>query len=248
MLITGPAEPPKSLRKRFWQLLRRMRRPAWLGTLRRTSPISDCWGFDRGTPIDRFYIDGFVAAHRSDIRGAVLEVQNRMYSLRYGSDVERSEVLDIDSTNPEATIIADLAQADSIASDQFDCFILTQTLQLIRDTHACIVHAHRILRPGGVLLVTVPFLSRMIPAYDGPSDYWRFTTDSCSELFSEVFGSDAIEVNSHGNILAAIAYLTGMAQEELTRRELEVYDKYFPVTISVRAVKQAAAGSSSANA
>ena len=248
MMMTGRTEPPKSLRKRFWQFLRRLRRPAWLGTLRRTSPLSDAWGFDRGTPIDRFYIDGFVAAHRSDIRGAVLEVQNRTYTLRYGSGVERSEVLDIDPTNPDATIITDLTQADSIASEQFDCFILTQTLQLIRDTHACIVHAHRILRPGGVLLVTVPFLSRMIPPCDGPSDYWRFTTDSCSALFSEVFGSDAIEVNSRGNILAAIAYLTGMAQEELTRRELEFYDEYFPVTITVRAVKKAAAGSSSADA
>lgn len=228
------------VRKRFWRLLRRLRRPAWLGTLRRTSPLSDMWGFDRGTPIDRFYIDGFLSAHRTDIRGTVLEVQNRMYTARYGMGVDRSEVLDIDAANPEATIIADLAAADTIESDQFDCFILTQTLQLIRDTHACIVHAHRILRPGGVLLVTVPFLCRMNPPFEGPFDYWRFTTDSCTALFAEVFGSDMIEVRSHGNILAGIAFFTGMAQEELTRRELEADDKSFPVTITVRAVKRSA--------
>jgi SAM-dependent methyltransferase len=245
-MMPNQTEQPKSMRKRFWQFMRRLRRPAWLGTLRRTSPLSDSWGFDRGTPIDRFYIDRFVSAHRSDIRGAVLEVQDRTYTQRYGSGVERSEVLDVDPTNTQATIIADLAQADLIGSDQFDCFILTQTLQLIRDTHACIAHAHRILRPGGVLLVTVPFLSRMAPPNDDCSDYWRFTTDSCSALFSEVFGSDAIEVSSHGNILAAIAYMTGMAQEELKRRELEYYDQYFPVTITVRAVKSGAAGPSSA--
>ena len=227
----------KPLRKRFWRLLPRLRRPALMGTLRRTSPLSDVWGYDRGSPIDRFYIDRFLSAHRADIRGTVLEMQDRTYTELFGHGVEHSEVLDIDATNPEATIIADLSAAESIASEQFDCFILTQTLQLIRDTHACIAHAHRILRPGGVLLVTVPFLSRMIPPSDGPADYWRFTTDSCSFLFAEVFGPDAIEVHSHGNILAAIAYLMGMAQEELTRQELEFNDKYFPVTITVRAVK-----------
>ena len=217
--------------------LRRFVRPAWLGTLRRTTPISDHWGFDRGTPVDRYYIEHFLEQYRSDIHGRVLEIKDSGYTDRYGSAVEGVEVLDIDPANPKATIVADLAAAEAVSSDQFDCFILTQTLQLIYNTRAALAHAHRILRPGGVLLVTVPTVSRIVPRGGVKSDYWRFTIASCSSLFGEVFEAEDISVRSYGNVLTAIAFLTGMAAEELSRRELEVNDEYFPLLVTVRAVK-----------
>ena len=46
------------------------------GDLRRLKPISNHWGFDRGTPIDRFYIDQFMSAQAQAVRGRVLEVGN----------------------------------------------------------------------------------------------------------------------------------------------------------------------------
>src|SRR5215218_5304989 len=98
-------------RLRWRQRLERLRRPAWLGTIRRTTPLSDHWGRDRGTPIDRYYIERFLAAERSTIRGRVLEVLNAEYTERFGTGVERSDVLDIDSSNTTATIVADLAAA-----------------------------------------------------------------------------------------------------------------------------------------
>src|SRR5205809_1030893 len=45
---------PKERRRTVRQRLRRIRRPAILGTLGRTRPLSDQWGRDRGTPIDRY--------------------------------------------------------------------------------------------------------------------------------------------------------------------------------------------------
>lgn len=219
------------------QLLRRVLRPAWFGTLRRTRPLSNIWGFDRGTPVDRYYIERFLEEYRSDIQGGVLEVKDTTYTVRYGIGVERSDVIDIDPLNPHATFVADLAAADSIPSNTFDCFILTQTLQLICDTRAAIGHAHRILRPGGVLLVTVPSISRIVPGPGLKTDYWRFTEASCSALFAEAFGAGWITIRSYGNVLAAIAFLSGIAYQELSRRKLEVHDEYFPVIIGVRAVK-----------
>lgn len=220
------------------QRVRRLSRPAWLGTIRRTIPLSDNWGFERGTPVDRYYIQGFLEENRSDIRGRVLEVKDSSYTNRYGAVVEQRDVLDVDATNPDATIIADLAAANNIPSNGFDCFILTQTLQLIYDTRAAITHAHRILRPGGVLLVTVPVVSRIATRYGLKSDYWRFTAASCSRLFEEIFGAEQLTIRSYGNVLTGVAFLTGMAHEELSRRELEVHDEYFPVVIAVRAVKR----------
>ncbi|MEJ7811901.1 MAG: methyltransferase domain-containing protein [Gemmatimonadaceae bacterium] len=223
---------------RLRQRLRRLLRPAVLGSLRRTTPLGDHWGYDRGTPVDRYYVERFLDEHRRDIRGRVLEVKDGEYTELYGTGVERRDVLDIDAANPHATIIADLAAAHSIPSDHFDCFILTQTLQLIYDTRAALTHAHRILRPGGVLLMTVPSLSPL--AYDPAvqSDYWRFTAASCSALVGEVFGAEHTAVRSYGNVLTAIAFLSGMAHEELTPRELDTSDKRFPLLITVHAVKR----------
>src|SRR5690606_28448862 len=90
---------PPEYRKPMSQRLRRLVRPAWLGTLRRTTPLSDRFGSDRGTPVDRYYIENFLEEHRQDIRGRVLEVKDSDYTDRYGTAVERREVLDIDPAN-----------------------------------------------------------------------------------------------------------------------------------------------------
>jgi hypothetical protein len=71
----------------------------------------------------------------------------------------------------------------------------------------------------------------------GP-DYWRFTVDSCARLFGEVFGSGAVSVVSYGNVLAATAFLQGVAQEELAASELDLNDPLVPLIVAVRAVKQ----------
>ncbi len=217
--------------------LRRLRYPAWLGTLRRVQPISAEWGYDRGTPVDRYYVEQFLAEHQADIHGRVLEVKNNDYTQRFGRDVARSDVLDIDAANPHATLIADLTSAEALSSDQFDCFILTQTLQFIYDFRSALTHAQRLLRPGGVLLVTVPSISRIAPRYGLQTDYWRFTRASCAALFGEVFGAEEVTVCSYGNVLAGVAFLAGLAYEELTPRELKTHDDYFPLIIAVRAVK-----------
>jgi len=225
-------EQRTALRKR----LRRLCRPAWLGTLRSTKPLSDDWGFDRGTAVDRYYIEGFLEENRQDIHGRVLEVKDRWYTERFGVGVEVSDVLDIDPNNPLANVVVDLSQAHSIPSNVYDCFILTQTLQLIYDVRAAIFHAHRILRPGGVLLLTVPSVSRIVHGYGLRTDYWRFTVASCQRLFEEAFGTQ-VTCQSYGNVLACIAFLAGLAYQELSIHELEAHDDYFPLTIAVRAFK-----------
>jgi SAM-dependent methyltransferase len=232
-LVIGPSGRARSNRQR---LIRRLTRPAWLGTLRRTTPLSCYWGYDRGTPIDRYYIENFLDERHCDIRGRVLEVKNSDYTRRFGTNVERSDVVDIDPANPQATIVVNLAAADSIPADTFDCMILTQTLQYIYHPQAAMAHACRILRPGGVLLMTVPGIIKMDPDFVG-IDYWRFTVDSCAALVGEVFGAGQIKVRTYGNVLTAIAFLTGLAHEELSPRELDSADPAYPVVIAVRTVK-----------
>ncbi len=217
------------------QRLRRVVRPAHLGTLRDHGPLSDNFGYDRGTPVDRYFIERFLAANRDDIRGRVLEVKNSEYTNRFGRAVAQADVLDLEASNPEVTIVADLAACDAIPDASFDCFILTQTLQLIRSSQAAVAHAHRILKSGGVLLVTVPTASPIVAGR--VTDYWRFTVASCDSLFGDVFGRDSIEVRSYGSFVTCIAFMAGMAQEELTRHELERQDPRFSLIVTVRGKK-----------
>lgn len=217
--------------------LRRWTRPAGPGLLRRTTPVSDVWGFDRGTPVDRYYIESFLAEHRKDVRGRVLEVQDSRYTDRFGTAVEQREVLDIDPANPKATLIADLADPEAFPAGAFDCFILTQTLHLIWDVRAAVSSAHRLLRPGGVLLATGPAVSRVSRGVGTGGDFWRFTTASFCHLLEESFGTGRVAVRAYGNVLAGIAFLTGMAREEIPRRRLDARDEFFPVVIAGRAVK-----------
>lgn len=205
--------------------------------LRRHAPFSRDFGYDRGTPIDRFYIERFLSLHRRDVRGDVLEVKDGAYTERFGQGVARSEVLDLDSSNPNATIIADLTEADVIGDESFDCFILTQTLQYIYDTRSALRHAHRILKSGGVLLVTVPSISPIVDE-DGLTDYWRFTPASCERLFGEIFGAGSVEIHAEGNVVSSVGFFAGLAQEELEHAELERRDARFATLVCVRAVKQ----------
>jgi SAM-dependent methyltransferase len=227
---------PAADQLRWRKRLVRLRRPAWLGTIRRTVPLSDHYGRDRGTPIDRYYIEQFLGAERAAVTGSVLEVLNRDYTERFGTGVERSEIVDIDPDNTDATIIADLAAADDIPSAAFDCFILTQTLQYIYDLRAAVAHAHRILRPGGTLLCSVPTVSR-IDRRELESEYWRLTSAGCSRLFRDAFAHGEVRVRPRGNVLTAVAFLIGMAAEELSHHELEQDDPFFPIVVTVRATK-----------
>jgi SAM-dependent methyltransferase len=214
------------------------------GDFRRLEPIDDSFGWKRGQVIDRYYIEKFLEANASDIRGRVLEVGDASYTTRFGgANVEVSDVLHYLEGNPHATIVGDLADGRNIGSDLFDCIILTQTLQMIFDVHAAIRTLHRILKPGGVLLVTGHGTSKMARHHenDGWGEYWRFTRQSAQLLFGNVFGADNVEERAYGNVLSAVAFLQGIAAGELTREELDHADWRYEVVVAVRARKADAA-------
>lgn len=223
------------------------------GSLRRLTPISKSYGDDRGMPIDRRYIEDFLQRHagadgylQGDIRGRVLEIGDDSYSRKFGGwtgapgagNLESVDILHGDESNPDATLVGDLADAPQIPSNSFDCVICTQTLLLIYDVRSAIRTLHRILKPGGVVLATVPGISKICrPEIDIWGDYWRFTSLSARRLFEEVFESQRVKVEAYGNVLTAIGMLHGLAAEELQASEFDLHDPNFEVVVSIRAMK-----------
>ena len=213
------------------------------GGLRRMTPISPVFGLDRGLPIPRYYIDQFLSAHALDIRGRVLEIGDDFYTRKFGSDrVTKSDVLHVVEGNPLATIVADLTCADNIPSDTFDCIIFVETLEMIYDVRAALRHLYRILKPGGVLLSTSDGIKKIgrREGVDDWGEYWHFTSQGVRRLFQETFSPPNVSVGVYGNVLAAVAYLHGLAAEDLRQEELDYLDEDYEILVTVRAVKPGA--------
>jgi SAM-dependent methyltransferase len=221
---------------RHW--LTRRRKPSF-GDLAQTTPLSLEFGFDRGTPIDRYYIESFLASHASDIRGRTLEIGDDTYTARYGgSRAFKRDILHVRGGNPRATIVGDLSKTGTLPEKSFDSIVLTQTLHLIYDMPAAIAEVRSSLTEGGVLLVTSPGISQIARDEWGENWFWSVTPASAQRLFGEVFGSENIDVRFYGNVFAATAFLQGIAVEEVPRTKLDAIDPAYPLIVTVRATRR----------
>lgn len=229
-----------SPRTRKW--LHRLRRPAWLGVSRRTTPISRHWGGERGTPVNRWYYKRFLDTHEKDIRGRVLEVRDQLYSSQYPA-VTEIEIIDIDADAPGVTLVADLSNMPQVPAESYDCIILTSVLYYIRDVEAALRELHRVLRTGGVLLSAHVGVPARLTQLDGfENEFGYLSKRGTTTLFNEVFGADNVTIETFGNVLACMAFLRGVAAEEIGEKRLLEADPYFPQTITVRAVKGRCSG------
>ena len=208
-------------------------RVTW-GDFARLRPINSNWGFERGTPIDRYYIEKFLEQNAAHIRGRVLEVAGNEYTKKYGGNrVDKSDILHHTDGNPRATIIADLTDPSQGPDALFDCIICTQTLQFVYDVSAAVTSLHRFLKPGGILLMTVPGISQISPEdMESTGDYWRFTTATLQRLLSAEFAADDVSIESHGNVKSSIGFLHGIAATELPEEELLQSDLQFQLLLT----------------
>jgi len=208
------------------------------GSLAGTTPVSRQFGYDRGRPIDRYYIESFLDTHAANIRGHVLEIGDDAYTRRFGGDnVVKRDVLSLFPNGFASTIVGDLTRADHIPSENFDCIILTQTLHLIYNFRAALRTVHRILKPGGVVLATFPGISQISSDQWGAHWCWSYTALSARMMFEEVFQPEHIIIKAFGNVLTSTAFLQGLADHELKCDELAYNDPDYEVVITVKAAK-----------
>lgn len=209
------------------------------GDLASTTPLSKDYGYERGTPIDRYYIENFLESRSSDVRGRVLEIAENTYSKRFGgSKITHQDVLHLNVRDETTTMIGDLTQPGVMPDNTFDCIILTQTLQMIFNLEDAVTRLHAALKPGGVLLLTVPGISQLERGEWGRAWCWSFTQTSIRKLFGRSFAEDAMDIQTHGNCFAAIAFLFCAGLEEVDRAKLDVLDPTYPVIVTLRAQKR----------
>ena len=210
-------------------LARNLGLPRW-GNLRRLHPFSTCFGWDRGTPIDRYYVDRFFEQHKAYITGDVLEIQQNLYTHRFGQNLRAVHSFDIDP-RCGSTFLCDLAHSENILpSEAYDCVLLPCTLSLLREIEPCLRNALRLLKPGGVLLANA---AGLIPLDGAGTDFWHCSPEGWRHLTQKVWPGCEIIVEGHGNCLAVVAANLGLAVEELTAEELDYNDETLPIVTNV---------------
>jgi len=254
-LLSKGKEKWKNMKSRLASLIPSYSRPAGLSTswtaryipsrgrvkwgdLRQTRPFSARFGFDRGRPVDRYYIEQFLEQHRKYICGCVLEIGDNSYTRQFGGTcVIRSEVLHVREGLPGVTVVGDLCRGVPLPVQSLDCIILTQTLHLLEQPERAIAECHRLLKPGGSLLLTVPGISPI--DHDEWKESWQgsFTAVSLRRLLRGSFCEENIRLYTYGNVLAATAFLYGLADDELTAEEKDDHDPHFPVIIAACAIQ-----------
>lgn len=212
--------------------------------LDRVTPLSNCFGFDRGMPVDRYYIEKFLYDNRQYFKGRILEVAHDVYSTRYSklneavTETPIVETLHYDGTEGEVSIIGDLTKPETLPEKKYDCFVCTQVYVVIFEVAKAIEGSYKLLKDGGVLLATVPGIMQI--ARDDMNrwgDFWRFTNKSIEMLFKNS-GFSQVEIVPMGNVMAACAFLQGIAFEELPKKELlDITDENYQLIIGIRAIK-----------
>lgn len=217
--------------------LNRLLKPLSLyGQLGNFEPVSMKFGIDRGTPIDRFWIEDFLAKNKKFIKGVCLEIGNDHYTKKFGSNFfKRSDILDIDKGNTKANIIGDLKNLkNTVKNDTYDCVILTHVLGQIDNLESAISEIKRITKKGGTVLVTAACFS---PTYGEAKNYWRILPEGAKYLFGKYFGKQNVSVSSYGNVSAGQNFWVGMSQEDINQQELSFNDPRFPCITCVVAKK-----------
>lgn len=200
-------------------------------------PLNRKFGFSRGTPIDRYYIEKWLQGNEKLIKGDVLEIAEDTYTRKFGESDVVPHILHV-SVEDDGVIRGNLETGEGIPENCMDCVILTQTLPFIYRCENVISNLYKILKKNGSALITTSGISQ-ISRYDMDrwGDFWRFTEASARRLIeNSAFGKN-YDISIYGNVKIACALLYGVAAEELKEEELMYTDEDYPVSICIRVTK-----------
>lgn len=197
----------------------------------KTEPVSRQFGTERGTPVDRYYIEKFLEEHKQIVRGEILEIEDNTYSLRYGEErLQKAIVMDVGKEGGDISFRGNLETGEGIRDEIADCFILTQTLMYIFDLKSAAHHIVRLLKRGGSALITCSGISQNSKrCMDYYGCCFNFNTDALCRLFEQEEGVEVVEAGSYGNVKTVTAHLNGLCCEDLEPDDFIPNDKYYPL-------------------
>lgn len=164
--------------------------------------------------ITRFNLDKLVSEYQTNER--VLEIgscgkpsYSMYFSNRIGIDIKEGDGVDVVASVYELPF----------KNAEFDMVLCISVLEHLEDPPRAIKEMERVLRVGGRIIVSVPF---MFPIHDSPDDYWRFTKFGLKKLFSKGWKIEKIvaETNSQeffAVLLQRFAYQTKLKMNKIMK-------------------------------
>ena len=195
-------------------------------------PIRSDMGGSKGKTISRYFVECFIQDQRRILSGDILEIGRNVYKKYIPlENIQSYTCLDIEKY-PDIDIVADIQNMPGVPDESYDSIICTQVLEHVPNPFLAINELHRVLKPGGRLFLTVPFLNNL---HMVPHDYWRFTEFTLRELLQAF--QDA-KVQKYGNIYYHILATLGVTSDEVdVETSTSKIETQFPVIIAASAKK-----------
>jgi len=156
------------------------------------------------TPAGRTLIDSLDPLIASHARGLVLDAgAGRLtYTQRLKAFSRGVVSIDRDRVFPGITAVADLERIP-FAKRTFDSIFCSQVLEHVANPLAVLLEFHRILAPGGKLILSAPHLAYL---HNEPHDYYRYTEYGLSHLLGHA-GFEIVEMRWSGGVLSFLGHL-----------------------------------------
>lgn len=156
--------------------------------------------------LTRLTLDRFIVAHASSGRTLDLGAQTGPYAAHFPQRI----ALDVRPSRG-VHVVGD-AQALGLADSSFDVVLCTEMLEHVPEPQRAIDEIRRVLRPGGLLLLTTRFL---FPIHDAPHDYFRYTKYGLRHLLRRFEILELLEETTAIGTLAVLIQRLGMQAETL---------------------------------
>lgn len=164
-----------------------------------------------GSPINADYfivqhLRSFLAQHVKELvqtGDVVVDIGCGGQPLRSLVESRGGRYFGVDISQNDAGTVCTIAAATHapFADHSFDLVLCTEVLEHLPEAHSSVKELARLLKPGGHLILTVPFL---YPLHEEPHDYLRMT-DHLAQLLATSNGLEVLRVGRCGNELEVMA-------------------------------------------
>lgn len=160
----------------------------------------------------------WLAAQRQYFSGRLLDAGCGNQPFRPWYEPLVDSVVAMDAGPIEGIAVLGFAHQLPFADDSFDTVLLTSVIEHVPDAEAAMENLARVIRPGGHLILTAPFL---YPTHEPPYDFFRFTHYGLRELL-ERHGLEIVTLDAQGGVVLlgthyTVLSLTGLIQAAARR-------------------------------
>ena len=104
----------------------------------------------------------------------------------------------------KTTWVGDITDMPEVPADRYDTVVCQQVLEHVPRPWMALAEFHRVLKPGGKVVLSVPHLSRR---HELPHDYFRYTQEGLATLLRDS-GFEVLELRPYGGVLSFLHHQT----------------------------------------